>query len=271
MEKQLPVGYIPLKYDSLNVGNRFGPIEFLVKQQSHDKTISLIVESDETKTKFDSPYLLPSEMWCWARVVSKEYGRLNEVVVSSANWFVIGKALPNQILTGESEVIRKEIKAGLPFAFMKSITKDKEGRVLLESIDKLLLLHNVSSKFYVENGGREPPLIKNYCYEACRRVYFRYNWNPELWKNNIHTDDYARRFGYESGLPEFIMYMDWLSLIKLKLQGEKLYEGTRIKTKKILPIYEKEFIRILTEENDQRYITRFLRNGKERVLAEISK
>lgn len=263
--------YHPLSYPELKVGMKFGPISFSVKEASHEKSKHLLEGSDEgNETRITTPYLFPSEMWGWARVMSRYFGRLNEVAVSGATWRLHGTALPGETLRSDSEIVAKYQKRGLSFARIRTTTRNSQGKLLLESKDDDLLLHDAPKPFYVERGmTKEQPAHADY--RRKRRVYFRYDWNPAIWKNNIHTDAYAQSCGYERGLPEFIMYMDWIFATQLESLGEQAYSGLEMKLEKILPIYENEQIRILGIRNRSSSDVFFYRGNQERVVAKTIK
>ncbi len=271
MIEDLPIEYIPLSQSNLEVGREFGPIEFSVKQLSHEKSRELLEKSDlHQQTRITTPYLFPSEVWSWARVFSAHFGRLNEAAVSRATWEIYGTALPDQKLRAKSKVIAVQTRNNLPFATAETTTEDKSGTLLLRSLDELLLLHDVKHTFYQERA-KETKLPQNPTYDRTRRVYFRYDWDNGKWLNNIHTDQYAQQFGYERGLPEFIMYMDWIFLSQLEQFGEEAYSGRTINLQKILPIYKNEIIRITETRGAQHSTVQFFRGNQERVNALVLK
>src|SRR3989344_2561662 len=265
MDTDLPIEYTPLSLSNLDVGVKFGPLEFIVSHETHEKARRLAEESDiNQETRITTPYLFPSEMWAWARVFSSYFGRLNEVAVSRATWRISGKSLPMQKLTARSKVTNTQIRNNLPFATAESVTQDGSGNTLIHSVDEILLLHDVHFPFYQERA-KETPLPENQPYERTKRVYFRYAWDNGKWLNNIHTDEYARKFGYERGLPEFIMYMDWIFLSQLEPRGENAYDNITIELRKILPIYKDEIIKITGDEGAQHQTVQFFRRKQERL------
>lgn len=265
----LPIEYIPLSHSNLETDMEFGPIEFVVKPNSHEESRKLLVESDlDRETKIETSYLFPSEMWGWARVFSRYFGRLNEVAVSRAEWEIYGEALPNEVLTSHSRIASVHSRNGLPFATSETITKNQGGMVLVRCIDELLLLHDVNKKFYQERG-KESSKPANPSYQRTRKVYFRHDWESGKWVNNIHTDEYPQRFGYERGLPEFIMYMDWIFLTQLEQFGEDAYNHRTIDIQKILPIYKDEVIQIFGQKRSQHYDVQFFRRNQERLEAVV--
>ncbi len=269
MDKDLPIEYTPLSLSNLGVGTEFGPLEYIVRSETHEKARRLLEESDlNQETRITTPYLFPSEMWAYARIFSTYFGRLNEIAVSRTTWRILGKALPGQKLTARSKVTNTQTRNNLPFATAETVTQDVTGKTLIHCVDELLLLHDVDFPFYQERA-KETPLPKNPTYERMRKVYFRHMWDNGKWINNIHTDEYARRFGYERGLPEFIMYMDWIFLSQLEPYGERAYSNTTIELRKILPIYKDETIKITGNEGTQHQVVQFFRGKQERLNALI--
>lgn len=267
MATDLTIEYTPLSQSNLRVGMEFGPIGFSITQRSHDKSKSLLEESDiNRQTRITTPQLFPSEMWGMARVFSSYFGRLNELAVSRTTWEIYGTALPDQKLRTKSKVVNVQTRNNLPFATTETTTEDKNGTLLLRSLDELLLLHDVHDLFYKERAKETTP-PDNPAYDRTRRVYFRYDWNNGKWLNNIHTDEYAQKFGYERGLPEFIMYMDWIFLSQLEQFGKEAYSGRTINLQKILPIYKNEIIRITETRGAQHSTVQFFRGNQERVNA----
>lgn len=267
MATDLPIEYIPLSQSKLGVGMEFGPVEFSVKLSSHEKSRQLLEKSDHhQQTRISTPFLYLSEVWGWARVFSAYFGRLNEAAVSRATWEIYGTALPDQKLKAKSKVVNVQTRNNLPFATAETTTEDENGNLLLKSLDELFLLHDVNYPFYQERAKETIP-PENLTYDRTRRVYFRYDWDNGQWLNNIHTDKYAQRFGYERGLPEFIMYMDWIFLSQLEQFGEEAYSGRTINLQKILPIYKNEIIRITETRGAQHSTVQFFRGNQERVNA----
>lgn len=265
----LPTAYTPLSWSSLEKGMQFGEHCFRVKQHSHEKSKQFIEESDlEKKTSIVTPFLFPSEMWGCARVLSQYFGRLNEVAVSQSCWNIYGKVLPEESLFAKSRVVKKQMRNELPFVVFKTVTKDSNNHLLISCEDEFLLLHDVDTEFYQERG-KTGIVPKSPDYECLREVYFRHVWDDGKWFNNIHTDDYARSFGYERGLPEFIMYMDWTFLPILERCRDVVYNGTTIETKKILPIYKDEIIKVVAENYRHQSAVRFFRGNQERFVAEV--
>jgi hypothetical protein len=264
----LPVEYTPLSHSNLETGIEFGGVEFCVSKDSHDKTLRMLNDSDlEGKTKINTPCLLPSEMWGLARVLSQTFGRLNEIAASHSSWEVRGTVLPEAPLTATTRIAKKYSRNSRPFVEIEHETRDCDGRTVLRGVDELLLLHDVTHAFYAEPEREKAQTVLPA--NRRRRTYFRHQWDEEIWRNNIHTDSYARRFGYERGLPEFFIYMDWVFAELLKKEGQKAYEGTTIQLRRVLPLYENDVVDIVLDATPQRTIVRFLKEGHERLVADV--
>jgi hypothetical protein len=269
IEKDLPIEYEPLVWENLNEGQDFGPVEFLVSENSHNKTVSMLEDSDlRGETKIETPYLLPSELWGLARVLSRYFGRINEAAGTQAEWKILRGCFSEEKLTASTKVVSKEKKRGLEYVVMETETKNSTGYPILKSKDTVLLFYDAPEGFYKEKE-RQKIFFENTEYERKHKVYFRHKWDPKIWKNNLHTDKYARKFGYERGLPEFITYMDWIFLIPLSCFGDKAYDETSMQTKIILPMYEGENIDVSAQRQDNKYKVQFIRKGSLRVLANV--
>ena len=268
---ELPIDYTPLSQSDLEVGMEFGPVNFVIKPHSHEKSKKLLEKSDlDSQAKIISPYLLPSEMWGMARVFSSYFGRLNEIAVSRTKWQIYGTAKPNEELTAQSKVVSLDSKRGLSFATAETTTVNKAGKLLLRCMDELILLHGINTPFYQERR-EEAEIPSNPTYQKTRRVCFRHVWDNGKWINNIHTDKFAQQFGYERGLPEFIMYMDWIFLSQLERRGEKSYHNTTIDILKILPVYKGDIVKVTATEGVQHSMVQFFRGNQKRLEAMVLK
>lgn len=266
----LPAEYVPLSATTMAVGDTLEAVTFSVDHHSHDKTVRLLNDNTLDSEKMLAwATLFPSEFWGWARVFSQRFGRLNEVAVTGATWEIFRTAQPGEQLRSTSSVVSITARRGLPIATACSETYNKEGNLLLRATDDLLLIHDMSLPFYRERPREETshsqqhPVLKRQ-----QRVYFRYEWDPVFWLNNIHTDEFAQRCGYERGLPEFIMYMDWIWRAVVEVVPEHIKGGLQITLRRILPIYKQEVIDILVYREEYGLKVIFLRNGEMRVVAE---
>src|SRR3989344_2928927 len=247
VQEPKPVEYDPLTIALLEAQGKdwMSPVSFRVSSASHEKTVSLLNQNTTAKP-MEYYHLLPSELWGCARVLSNYFGRLNEVAVSKI-----------------------ERRKGLSYATIETVTYSHSGRTTIDhmkQLDELLLLHEAPEGFYKE---REVEDNTEADMEVLRTVYFRYNWNKEIWKNNVHTDDYARRFGYKRGLPEFIMYIDWV--FDAFIRKTSMYAGGfTIDVPLILPIYTEDKVTVKVKEDSKSHEIRFVKGNVLRLKGNIS-
>lgn len=273
-KKQLPAEYRPMRFEDFELGMKFGPIEFIVSQETHQKTLDFlnkneIDENGQSCGKLANPHLLVGDYWGFARVLSSYFGRLNEAIAANAQWEISGNVSPNEKLNASSIVIGKEKRKGLPFINFTTIVKQGTENKLVSN-DEILLLADINSKFYSEKEINFDDLsFAKEIYRKKRIVDFRYDWDPEKWKNNIHTDEYARKFGYEKGLPEFITYNNMMFAAFLDLYGNEVYHMS-MRSKKYLPLYKGDKVDIAVYKiSELEHRARFFRNGNIRVDAEL--
>ncbi len=253
-----PIEYDPLTKGLLESQETLEPVYFSITPESHGKTLALLnANTSEEPITLDT--LLPSEMWGLARVLSNHFGRLNEVAVSRTKWEISNRSWPGYRMKASSRLIKTETRKGLSFALVETETRGMRSELLMYQLDELMLLHGAPEGFYFEReivDNLDPNFV------VSREVYFRHKWDPTIWKNNVHTDDYAKRFGYEKGLPEFIMYMDCIFDAVYRREQERVNRSV-IEVPLILPIYEHDKIEVKLRENLAGYDIRFV---KDKVL-----
>lgn len=259
-----PIEYEPLTIPKLELQKEMGPLEFTISKKSHTKSVELL-NTLTSSSPVSLPTLLPSEMSGFARVLSNYFGRLNEVAVSKTRWKITGAAVPGERLKAYSRVIKTTIRKQLSFGQVETTTINQRGEVLLVSLDELLLLHDAPLGFYKEMKKRDE---ESFDYEVHRRVYHRYDWNPVIWKNNIHNDEYAQRFGYERGLPEFIVYMDWIFDAIFRQIGADAYASI-INVPLILPVYIGEDIKLRLKKTERSFDVAFVKKDILRLKAQV--
>lgn len=272
MSVPLPVEYTPLSTENLKVGQVFESGVFFIRQASHDKAVAALLESLAEKPRGIANYLLPGELWWWARALSPTFGRLNEVLLSKTTWDIHDTMSPESLLFARTKVLSFEERHGLVFCTTQTETRALiDGSLLLRAVDEVLLAHDCKKPFFSEPSPRHvfPFLLANPRYDNEHTVYFRWSWDESDWKNNIHTDSYARECGFESGLPEFVTYMDWAYHA---VEGSGWFvdnEPITIQLTKVLPLYRGETVRVITNrEGEEQLHIRFLnKDGAERVVA----
>ncbi len=244
-----PVEYEPLTQDLLRSlkGQELGPFSFNISLASHTKTLELLNQNTNTPD-VNYPFLLPSEVWGCARVLSNYFGRLNEVAISKTKWEIYSLPGPKATLLSRSRIVDVYARKGLPYATIETATSEKNGREekpVMKQIDEFILFHDIPEDWRYADKN-----IKNFEsleFKVNRRVYFRHNWDPKLWVNNIHND-WAKKWGYKSGLPEFIMYMDWIFDAHYRNKGHAAFPLI-IEVSMMLPIYDGEEFEVVLSED----------------------
>lgn len=134
--------------------------------------------------------------------------------------------------------------------------------------DKILMVHDCEKPFFAEPAYSEAVIPDNVRYRNQHSVYFRYEWDPAVWINNIHIDEYAQLCGFERGLPEFIIFMDWIyhAAVQSNWISDEPY---LISLHKILPMYRNDVIDVVAFEQNGCLQVRLLRAGMERIVAKV--
>ncbi len=258
--KNLSVEYTPITFDSLNIWDKIWPILITTKQDSHDKTMSMLNQYNLTKENdIQNPDLMPSEIrWC-AKVLATKFGKLNEMLLARSIRDIYKTEKPWTPIRAELEVIGKIQHDGRPMIVTKTISKNQNWEELLQSIDYVVLLHDVHKQIY-EEQDRTSNMSWEIVYETIREVYFRHERNEEKWRNNIHTRDYARKFGFKEEIPEYIIYMDRSFSALYKLLWEDAYNFS-IRVKKLLPMYKWDKIKVKLKATEWWYKIMFLKKS----------
>lgn len=265
----LPVEYVPLSLRHL-VEGRVVAVDFRVQASSHEKTVSELFESVGHRPSREDAYrhLLPSEVWAMARALSASFGRLNELVLARTAWAIPSMADPGDPLTGRTTIARVH-RRRLPMCTTHTETFGPDGKLLLRAEDDILLMHDCPKPFFVERSVVSAPVPRDVLYRDVHRVYCRYEWDPAIWVNNIHTDEYARQCGFERGLPEFPVYMDWIyhAAVQAGWIGDAPYS---IALQRILPMYIGDTMDVVAYEERGRLQVRFLRGETDRLVATVA-
>lgn len=267
----LPVEYIPMSLSNLKEGDVYDDVTFYLQEKSHGKTISGLMQSLERRPSDESPYtaLMPSEHWGFARVLCQSFGRLNEVALGGSTWDVFGLAELGSVLRSSTRVIGTSSKRGLAFFDALTETFDADsGRLLMRCRDRLILTHDCVKPFFFEPKPVRPSLPEKLLYENRHTVYHRYPWDPSIWENNIHVDEYAQLCGFAGALPEFVTYMDWVYHAAIQ-SNWPMDRPFTMKLQKILPMYLGESMRIVSWTDGDSMQVRFLKGDEERVVAQV--
>ena len=269
--KPLPIEYTPLSLANLPEKKVFGPVPFEVKASSHVKTVGALLGSVQRRAGDEDQYplLLPSELWGWARVLSKSFGRLNEVGVSRTVWEFHGSAAPETSVLAKSTVVGSARRGKVAYCDILTETCEaSSGRLLMRATDGFFLTHDCDKPFYTEPAPSKQALPGNLLYDNQHRVYFRFPWDLSVWVNNIHTDRYAQQCGFERGLPEFVTYADWIYHAAVK-SGWTRGRPFALHLARVLPIYFEEVVRVVAWPEADVLQFRFLRDEMERVVASV--
>jgi hypothetical protein len=271
-DRPLPSEYTPFSLNTVEEGRTYGTLSFSVNQESHDKAVSLLLNGMEHKPLEEEPYplLLPSELWAMARVFSQSFGRLNEVGLARSVWRIFGSVEPTSSLTATATVLAKIPRERVALCATRTDTCDAMGNLLMRADDKVVMAHDCKKPFFVEPPPVSPSLPHSVLYRNRHTVYFRYGWDPAVWSNNIHVDEYARLCGFERALPEFVVYMDWI--YHAAVQCGWVSDGPfSISLHKILPMYLGERIDVVAYETPGCLHIRLLKAGMERMVARVRK
>jgi hypothetical protein len=267
----LPVEYVPMSRTNMKAGDAFDDVTYRLRESSHAKTLEGLINSlpDSGRSEVHYSSLLPSEHWGLARVLCRTFGRLNEVAIGGAAWDIFGLAEIGSTLRSRARILGTSWKRGLAFCDTLHETFDADSdRLLLRCRDRMILTHDCTKPFFFEPEPVVTELPAELLYDRRHVVYHRYPWDPSLWENNIHVDDYAQACGFARGLPEFVTYMDWIYHIAMQSAWQ---EGRplSIKFQKVLPMYLGDSPRVVSWAEGDCLQVRFLKDGEERVVAKV--
>ena len=110
-------------------------------------------------------------------------------------------------MSAETQLCSLERLAGMCVASFHSFTRSSSGDVCMEAKERLVLIRDsdcetLRRRIHGQYASiRWKPLD---CQEtvASWTLGMRFNWDPLVWKNNIHTDGYARSLGFRRALVE---------------------------------------------------------------------
>jgi hypothetical protein len=221
----LPIDYIPLNSKTLFAGERLGPLAFKVSANSCLHNDAFLEKCGVYKKTKTTGILTPFQMWPLTRVLSRwRYGRINEVISVRAVREILRSAYADEDLTGVVTVKEVIVREGLCFGFFESVTCDSAGNVCMKSQDSILLAN-----------GCKPDALRNAVrniVEKCNNIdvhekpfvhawelQMRFEWLPEQWRNNIHTEVYAHSIGYEHALVEGPATVDVVTALDENVNG----------------------------------------------------
>ena len=80
-------------------------------------------------------------------------------------------------------------------------------------------------------------------------LFFRHEWNDKIWKNNIHTESYAKYLGYDKGLIEAPCFVDIL-LSNIEV-GKLMKNKISFKWEYYAPLYHGISVNVFLEEDEK--------------------
>ncbi|MCI0619729.1 hypothetical protein L0Y40_01695 [Candidatus Wolfebacteria bacterium] len=191
------------------------------------------------------------------------------MLITTSQWEIHSSILPEETLYVTGTITNREENGEKKVVTFETETRDKNKRLLLRAKDTLLFLQNITGwKF--KDKKIQPTPEGQLCLNLPVKVYFRHEWDPSVWKNNIHTDKYAQTLGYKRGLPEFTVFFDWIYVALKPLVPDLNKNSLRITLQKILPVYEDDRINMQIYRNNNEYSIHFLKDRYERILAQAS-
>ncbi len=143
---ELPVDYEVKTYDKIEVGEEFGPVEFVISQQTHDKHTEMIqLEGRHPWYLEDSPWggiiVWPFEQWGCPRTTSRYWGRGSgsDSVLVGIEWEFYKPPKVGQKQIGYARTHSKYYKRGRPYYKFEYWVEDEDGDILAKGIDEMLI------------------------------------------------------------------------------------------------------------------------------------
>jgi len=144
-----------------------------------------------------------------------------------------------------------ELRRGICFARFLSQTKNSKEVALLEAEDTVMLANGCSDdvlKTAVANSLTNPSTVnvENENEMLARwTLRMRFSWLEEKWRNNIHTNSYARSLGYTGPLVEGPAVVDRVLWIHEALNGPLRH--FRVEWKYCGPLYDQLPVTVFPE------------------------
>lgn len=139
-----PEHVVPHRFDKVVVGELMGPIEYVIKSETHTKNLDFLNIYHRwfwEDSPWGGPIALPNETWCQARVLSRwKYGPMNRQLWVSTEWEFHKPALVGQKVYAWLRVLDKYWKRGKPYVRTESWTENENGEVYLRQVEELVLL-----------------------------------------------------------------------------------------------------------------------------------
>src|SRR5215213_6150280 len=91
--------YIPLNSQTIKSGMSFGPVEFKIKNQSHQHHIAYLKTENSGKIfNFSRDFLFPFEMFPLPRVLANSYKKINEISSVRCKRLIYDLPVPGETL-----------------------------------------------------------------------------------------------------------------------------------------------------------------------------
>lgn len=168
---------------------------------------------------------------------------------------------PNRKLFGRTVVELVAKRKGLCFGFFKSSTSTEDGEVCMNAEDVLLLANGCDPeklRMVVTQAIASNVLVSvdsSSSVLGSWTLSMRYAWPDDKWRNNIHTDVYARVLGYEGGLVEGPGISDIVCAIDQTTGGAS--RMFRLSWKYLAPLYARTQVVLVARGRSESRIRRY--------------
>lgn len=205
---RLPIEYEPLTDRNIKRGDEYGPLQFDISARSHRHHLEFLERCHVPTSGLSESLLFPFECWPLPRVLSQcRFGRLNEVISVRATRELLSRPAAAESLLGHVRVHSLKRHSGLCLATFSSTTMRHDHIACMRSTDMVILAHSSDPTSLVESvrsacDSRMTVSADAVSVLAEWTLTMRFTWDNAQWLHNIHTDEYARRLGYERALVE---------------------------------------------------------------------
>lgn len=228
--------YVPLTLEALSASPIEAEHEFRISSESHARHIAYL-EKLQAIRGHAGHACTPFEMWGLPRTLSAAgFLRLNEVVALSGRWLISADCIPlNALICSKVAFESGTVRSGLAIGRFRGCTAaHPDGPCLLRFEDRILLLRSsnhqaLRNAFERANGRDETARLARCSWVTLAGPWplgFRFPWRDEDWKNNIHTESFARSLGLEGPLVEAQVLLDLLYFLGREYLAEGSWEAT---------------------------------------------
>lgn len=206
---ELPVDYLPLSGHTLRSNEVFGALPFTVTPTSHRHHLDHMNLCARRPLHGSDEDLYPFEFWSMVRVMSRwKFGRLNELISIGAERLVLSRPNVGEELIGSASVQSIKTQGGVCFGFFQSTTTSESGELYMKARDVLLLINGSDANALrravslASENKIMTTINSSGSVLAQWTLEMRFPWPDELWRNNVHTQNYAVSLGYKGALVE---------------------------------------------------------------------